>query len=540
VINYMNVFNSLGEKSVEQLSLEALNFAKHASNVERRENIHRRIDYMNGIQLPYLEKLISKQFSDPSRLRLQLEYFNLTEMIISELATLYSESPSRELVDATETDQKIYEEIVETSQINTVMSTVNKFSKLCKTVAVMPVFRDGALELDILTPDMFDVVQDPINPTRANAIIYTLSSHDTNPLLNVNGWGTGNQGNQFDPMQLIGQVYVYWDKSKSVVFSYDIRNNQYIPKIKMQHGNENNINPFGVLPTVFIRDRFPVDQFFIEGGDDLINANEILNVKLTELNYLTKMQAFSQPVAKGADDKLVFRSDPSTLITIPADTDILSGSDFKFVSPDARINEMIADIENRLRRTAIRYKLPAEMFSVSGSKSSGFSIEMQNLQLSKAVKGDKPMYAHFENQLFNLMRLVWNYNNPGRKISDSAKVRIDYAELETPVSQAEEDAHFSVLLSNNIISRTRWAMEINPDLETVEKAKEYLALIDDERREEAERSISIMQSTMAGRVGTLVNDGNQVPSDNSELNNDEEDDDNANRVGDTGRSREPK
>ena len=124
------IFNLFqGSETPEQLSRKALEYARHAQNQARRENMQKRVDFFNGVQKDYLLEELKKQFKNYDRLNLQYEYCNLTEMIITELATIYSEEPSRELIDATDLDNEIYHEIIETTQLNAFMKSVNQFTK---------------------------------------------------------------------------------------------------------------------------------------------------------------------------------------------------------------------------------------------------------------------------------------------------------------------------------------------------------------------------------------------------------------------------
>ena len=468
--------------NAESLAKEALFQAKIEQNKLRRENMQKRIDYYHGNQKAHLLQAIKRQFKYPNRLNLQYEFFNLTAMIIDELAAIYKEEPKREIVNGTDRDKEIYDAIQESSSINLVLTTVNRYTKLCKTCMVRPVFRGGVIEYDIFTPNIFDVVQDPFNPTRAIAIIYTQATTDTDPV-SLKYFGNTGASPQ-DDMMINGQMYYYWDAKNHVVFTYDVKKTSLIPIIKEQLGNEGNINPYGVLPFVVFRDAFPIDRFFIDGGDDLINSNEITNVKKTELNYLTKMQSFSIPVMKGAPKDMVFEADPSSVITIPADGDNNTGNDFKFVSPDPKIKDLSEDIQSRLVQTAIRYKLPGEMFTMSGERSGGFSIQMQQERTNKTIDADKPLYSRYEQELFNMTRLVWNYHNPDNKISDECFLRVKFRVEETAQTQEERDNHSIIEYANGLISKARWVMRSNPTITTIDEAMGYLRIIEDERREE--------------------------------------------------------
>ena len=140
----------------------------------RRSEMKKRIDYFYGKQLNYLDELLQIQFKYPERLKLQKEILNITEMIVSELAVLYSVNPKRELIEINDNEdiQKLYSKIIDDGKLNSIMSLANKLAKLCKTVLVRPVWREEKIEYDLYTPNMFDVIQDVKNPTKAIGIVY--------------------------------------------------------------------------------------------------------------------------------------------------------------------------------------------------------------------------------------------------------------------------------------------------------------------------------------------------------------------------------
>jgi len=476
-----------------QLAQQALSLMLANAAKLRRQNMQKRIDYYNDIQLRHLDTALANQFAKYQSMKLQKEFFNLTRLIIDELSIIYNEEPDRQLDIETETEK--YEKIIQDAQLNLVMDTALRLTKLCKTILIKPVWRNEKIEYDILTPNIFDVIQDPLDPTRAKAVIYASQIDISNDTL------TGNNAiiNE-DKLDATNTVYYYWDAEKHFIFSYTFNKKQEpVIEIFENKNNPDNINPYGVLPFVVCRDNYPIDSFFIETGDDLINSNEILNIKLTEKNYLTKMQSFSVPVRKGADSKTALILDPSMTVDLPADDDVSTGSDFRFVSPDAKLAEIEQDIEARLRRICIKYHLNPDMFVASGNRSSADSLQMQNYRMGLIIKRDKPIFRSIEEQLFSITRTINNYHNK-IKISDKAVFSIDFAELEIPLTMAEQDQHLLLLHTNGLITKRDWLKQTNKDIQDNEMADKYLEEIAEEKKE----NIKTMQATISG--GMLEND----------------------------------
>jgi hypothetical protein len=473
--------NDLNQREVTSRQIAEQLVSIIERNYMRRANNQVRLDYYYDRQMIHLNNALNKQFRFPTRLNLQKEIVNITKMIVDELAGLYIEEPQRELVDGTDKDKELFQRITEEAQLNSVMDTNNKLVKLCKTTLVRPVWRDGeGIRYVIYTPNMFDVLENPQDPTKPLAIIYA-NNYDQEQYRTINDmhFEETKRQNQFTGINV---VYHVWTATKYFTFGIEL-DKKNMPQIVIHNNPENeaNENPYGTLD-IFVpfRDDYAYDGFFCDGGDDLVITNELINVKKTELNYLTKMQSFGIPVRKGAGDtKTVFIADPSMTVDLPADTEISKGADFKFESPDPKIAELTDDINFKLRTLAMKYKLNPEMFSSSGERSSAESIQLQNFYLSKAIKRDKPRYALAETRLFKATKIVNNLHNT-EQFSDSCYFKINYSDIETPTSITEKDQHNLLLYTNGIQSKAQWLLKTDPDLGSIEDAREKIKEIEAE------------------------------------------------------------
>lgn len=477
--------------TTKEIAKQALFETKQAPSMDRRKRMQKRIDYYNDKQLEYLEKLIQDQFTYPDRLRLQKEFMNVTSMIINELAVLYSEEPIRELKNANEAENDHYFDILEKSNFNSIMEATNRLTKLTKTTLVRPVWRDGSMDFVIYTPNMFDVIMDENDPTKAKAIIYSRQFPQADEKFYF-----GDDKRAEDDFQEPDTLFFCWTDEKFFMFTFQMgQSGEVVPILKDNPDNPGNINPYGTLD-IFVpfRDGEAIDDFFLEGGDDLITTNEIINVKKTELNQLTKMQSFSIPVRKGAPaSSKSFILDPSMSVDLPADDDQSKGFDFKFVSPDARITDVQDEIQTKLRNLAVKYKLNPQTFDSSGQRSSAESIQLQNFFLSKIIKRDKPIWRNAENKLFNALKLVNNFHDPVNQLSEGMELFVDFREVETPRSLEDEDKHNLLMFQNGLLAKSEWLLKENPDLQTVENANLKLEKIKEEKMENLKQQQELMK-----------------------------------------------
>ena len=87
-------------------------------------------------------------------------------------------------------------------------------------------------------------------------------------------------------------VYAYWSETEH--FLVDQNGN-------IESVNEENVNPYGVLPfTICHRHPYTTD-FMRNGATDIVNANLMINLLMTELGLAMRLQALGQPVITGVD-----------------------------------------------------------------------------------------------------------------------------------------------------------------------------------------------------------------------------------------------
>lgn len=479
MLNFIKKDDKVSDKaSVVATANTALAWFDKPVGKSRRQRFQKRIDYYYGVQEKYLDEDIKSNFKYPDRIKLQKEFKDITRFITDELAIIYNDAPTRMLIDGSENDVDILSDIWEKSHIDLVMKTVNQLTKLCRTVAVKVSWRNDRIQYDIYTPNIFDVIPDKLDNTQADALIYADIVDSDNDSDYINN---DNPSVSRDKFEDTDAIFYYWDKERFIQFKRS-GNNKKRADVASLNGNPEYINPYKELPFVFFREGYPTDNFYIQGGDDLINGNSIINQKETEKNYLTKMQSFSQLVRKGAPEGAPdVIGDPSMVFDIPADSDINRNNDVKYITPEARIEELRNDIREKKRDIAINHKLDPDIFEVSRQRSSAESLQMQNANQARIIAGDKPFYSIYEQQLFEKTRLVYNTHN-ANKISDDCYLSIDYGDVETIMTIEEEDAHNIVMVNNGLMSKVDWIMSVNGDITTREEAIKRLQLIEDENK----------------------------------------------------------
>jgi len=413
-------------------------------NQQRKTNTAKRLDYYRSNQVDYIKEEIERFFAKPEQL--SPVFINLTRKIINNLAQTYCKPAKRE-IDGTQSDNEVYQTISEGAAIDTVMKQASKLTKLLKTVLVRVVWRNGRIELDTLTGDILDVV-------------------------------TGDS-----PRDVL-KVIVTHTASKTEDVTYSVWTPETFQRLNYRGDliSEED-NPYGCLPFVALHDEMPTDGFWIEGGQDIIEAQTAINERLTDLCYTLRNQAFGVGYIKSGDhgpgQPNSLEVGAGTLVNLPADPD----SEIGYVSTKAPIEGAIKAIEFLINQTAIANGLSAHSLTTKPVNESGVAKIMGNAELLEKREDDIALFRKYEHDLFNLIKIVWNTHN-SKKISEGATLKVDFAEIKPPLADIDEHEKWERLISMGQASQIDYAIARNPDLNR-ETAKEYLQQV---RKENAEIS----------------------------------------------------
>lgn len=414
-----------------------------AANAARKAEASERLALYHDQQTDALLKDLRRQFSQPEKF--QLIVLNVVRKVVNTLSTVYQRPPTRALADATEADEALWEEIAGGLALDVKLKTVNRYTKLLKTCAVRVAWRNGRLALDVITPNILDVEEsdDPARPA------WALVTH----------FGRGDR--------LEEVTYSYWSAAEHRLLDYRGRP---IP----DPANVEGVNPYGVIPLAWFFDRDP-DQAFLAGGDDLIQAQRAVNLKLTDLLRTIQFQAFGIPFTKGLNAKTVPEFGPDKAVDVPV------GGDFGFAHPEAPIADVVQAIDWLVKQVAITHGLSADTFSVATRSESGVARFEANRTLMESRRDDVDLYRLWEANLFDVIRAVWNAHNPGRRFSDGCRLTVDFADPEQFQSAAERMTTTLQRVELGIWSPVDALMAENPDITSREGALEILV----RNREEA-------------------------------------------------------
>jgi hypothetical protein len=366
-------------------------------------------------------RLIAKRWSRPDDFRVFT--INVVRSITNRRANTYRIPPRRVF---TGVDQAAMDALYRTMNADAVLKKASRYTKLLKTTMLQVGFHEasGIPTLNVLTPNVLDVLYS--DPERPERVIVT---HGATRAEDV--------------------TYSDWTAT-----SYRHLNYRGAPR--RIEGNPGNTNPYGVLPFVPLFDRLPDDQFFLPGGDDLVESQDAVNVALANLWRSVESQAHGQAWASGISANEVLQFGPDRAIALP------QGGQFGFASPNSPITAILSAIEFVLRQTAATHGVGSDIFDLSKVAESGSAKHAGRIELREERIDDIAQYRIAEARLFEVIKAVVNAHRPGT-IPDDATVAVDFAELQDSLTEAEQLENAQSKIDLGVWSPVDVVMAINPD-----------------------------------------------------------------------------
>ncbi len=409
-------------------------------SASRKRAAELRLRYYLDRQSDDLLEQIKQRWSTPEDFRLFC--LNVVRKVTDKRAMVYKATPFREFEGwAQDEGEALYRSMA----ANVQLKKANRLTKLMKTTILRVGWNEVQEQptLATITPNILDVLHegDPENPTR---IIVT------------------HPGERETETR-----YSDWTATSYRLLDYRGRR---LPV----DGNPDGVNPYGVLPFVPLFDRSPDDQFFLPGGDDLVEAQRAINVALVNLWRGLELQSHGQAWAAGLPAGDMVRAGPDRTITLPTD------GKFGFAAPNTPVEQVLKAIEFLIKQTAVANDLAANVFELDAKAESGAAKLAESRDLIEARADDLELWRGYERRLFETLKVVANTHQPN-SIPESASLTVDFGEVaESPDEVARLDA-YQRRLDLGIWSPVDALMADNPDIRSREDALTILQ----QRREES-------------------------------------------------------
>lgn len=353
---------------------------------------------------------------------------NMTKRLISRISMVYKDRANR----LVENDN--YYDLIKIKDYR--MKNIERVHNLLGSIAVMISTRNGTFEY---TPIIqFEPVFDSSDPLNPIGIVYPVNK-PTQSMLHKDRV----------------EEFVYWSAEET--FRFDNQG-----KRMTDESNPDMINPYGVLPFVFLQPVTMVDEFWNEGANDIVIANKQLDIAMTLLQYHMRT-AGGQMVIEGIVDTEEVRFGPGKAIA-------LENASMSMLPNGADINSIIEGIKFQLQQVAQNHHVTFD-FGLNGSKS-GVALKIENLELMEAREDEAEKFRFIEHQLYDIERVIAeaDYN-----IALPDNFSVDFAEMDFPDIERERE-EWDWKFNHGIADISDYLMENDPDrFPDRQSAEEYLA-----------------------------------------------------------------
>ena len=392
-------------------------------NAKSRENhIEKLLDYYNGNDTA---NYIKKMFSGAAFSEIPPVETNITRKFINKMSRIYTIGATRNAGD-------------KYSQLTTIkdarMKHIERMTRLCGTIATRVVWNESDSPSFDYRPIYFFHVffgDDPFIPT---ALSY--------PILQP----------VEDSSKVEKLTYAYWDAERYISMYEDETIIAEIP------------HNYGVLPFVFTHRENQTDSFYVEGANDIINANEHVNIAMTEMQLGLRFQMFGQPVMVGAEMGNKQRTGSDVTLELP------EGSSYDIVAPQGNVANVIENIKFLVELVAQNNHLWVQWSEQGGEVPSGISLMIKDLERTEDYLDDLALWRMYEEDLYGVERKI--AKSSGVSLPDD--LGLDFKEPEYPKTVQDQILWDKHRLEMNLINEVGLLMEYNNDL-TLEQAELSIA-----------------------------------------------------------------
>ena len=431
-------------------SKELADYIYTSSNMERINSDLTRYEIYNGKLRGSIEKAIRNEFilqDTVKELINRVIPINITQKIINKLGAVYLSQPLREPANLDEIDQASINTLEQTMELNTRMKFLNRMFKLAKMAAAEPYLNDkGMPSLRVLPSHTFtpysDSFLEPETPT--HMIKHMLFTGDREK-----------------------DRHIVWSATEHYTMNGE---GLIIPNAQ----NPDNINPYGAIPLVYIKDGF--DKLIPLQDDDLISMQIAICLLLTDLAFATKYQAWSLIYLIGAkSEKLSFN--PNSVISLDFLPD---GSEPKIgsIKPTVDIDAMLREVEALVGLLLSTKNLSVGSVSLKldgTSAASGVSKILDQAESTEDKQDQLQYFGDFEKQLFDVLAKniipYWdsqNLINPKVRLefSPDFELSISYPDQKPAISEKEIVEIEKAKVDAAFTSQRAAIQAVNPELDS--------------------------------------------------------------------------
>ena len=406
--------------TIEEIIKQSVAESKQLNQKKRRNWVRKMLNYYGGNST---NQYIENYFSSSAFQEIPCYNANFTRRFVNKMSRIYTVGANRNV-------NKQYDQL--TIKKDARMKHVERMTRLMGTVATQIIYKEinGMPYFDYRPVYYFDVhLKDPFTP---NAIMYPLLMQpDDISHIEKCEWAYWDES-----------IYAHYDEDGNIIEEYE-------------HG-------YGVLPFLFTHREEQIDEFFVDGANDIVDCNEQVNIAMTEMQLGLRFQMFGQPYMTGVDsDKRIERAGSDQIIDLP------EGATFDIVSPQGNIESVIENIKFQVDLVAQNNHLYVQFAQDGGETPSGIALKIKDLERFEDYQDDLELWRMYEHELYYIEREIAAYNN----IKLPNVLKLDFNEPEYPKTVQDQIMLDEHRLRHHMLDEVDLLMEYNKDLSRSEAEK---------------------------------------------------------------------
>ena len=405
----------------EQAIKDSLNVLKIENHRKRESYVHKLLDYYNGSNTKYY---IENRFDLDAFREVPPYEANITKKFINKMSRIYTVGADRNVNEKYDTLSVLKD---------AKMKHIERMTRLVGTIATRIMFVDGEMPHFDYQPIYYFHPFFGSDPFKPIAISYPLMHY------------TEDASNSDDCQ------YIHWNAESYIIFDESGKVLE-----EAEHG-------YGTLPFVFTHREHQSDSFYVEGANDICNANEHINITMTELQLGLRFQMFGQPVVSGADLGNNQRFGSDVILELP------EGANYNILSPAGDIEKVIENVKFQMELVAQNNHLSVQFAQDGGETPSGIALKIKDLESFEDYQDDLALWSQYEHEIYQVERNIARTLNIGMPEA----LKIDFNEPEYPMTVQDQIALDNHRLSLGLVNKAELMVEYNKDL-TLEEANAKL------------------------------------------------------------------
>ena len=400
---------------------ESLNNLKVYNHKEREGYINKLLDYYNG-NATY--QYISSRFDLEAFSEVPPYEANITKKFINKMSRIYTVGADRNINDK-------YRDLAVLKDSK--MKHIERMTRLIGTIATRIMYVDGEMPYFDYQPIYYFHPFFEDDPFRPVALTYPLMHHST------------------DASNTDNAQYIHWNNMEYIIFD--------------EEGAilDQKVHGYDTLPFVFTHREHQCDNFYVDGANDIVNANEHINITMTEMQLGLRFQMFGQPVVSGADlgNRQRFGSD--VILELPEE------ATYDIKSPSGDIEKVIENVKFQMELVAQNNHLFVQFAQDGGETPSGIALKIKDLERFEDYQDDLALWTQYEHEMYQIERKIAQ----SLGIAMPEALKLDFNEPEYPMTVQDQIALDNHRLNLGLVNKAELMVEFNKDL-TIEEANAKL------------------------------------------------------------------